>query len=125
MNFTESLNHLEYYTFPSKTNNHSRYTRNLVDAGNGKFNLMILCWGEAHASAIHDHADSHCFMKMLKGELTEVRYSWPNDITVHASEDVNIGKDDESAEEYNGDELQETGRSTLEVNGVAYINGNY
>lgn len=86
---------------------------------------MILCWGEAHASAIHDHADSHCFMKMLKGELTEVRYSWPNDITVHTSEDVNIGKDDESAEEYNGDELQETGRSTLEVNGVAYINGNY
>jgi len=22
-----------------------RYTRNLVDDGNGKFNLMILCWG--------------------------------------------------------------------------------
>ncbi|EGV95512.1 Autophagy-related protein 12 [Cricetulus griseus] len=25
-----------------------RYTRNLVDQGNGKFNLMILCWGEGH-----------------------------------------------------------------------------
>ncbi|KAJ7427564.1 Cysteine dioxygenase type 1 [Willisornis vidua] len=25
-----------------------RYTRNLVDNGNGKFNLMILCWGEGH-----------------------------------------------------------------------------
>lgn len=25
-----------------------RYTRNLVDEGNGKFNLMILCWGEGH-----------------------------------------------------------------------------
>ena len=23
-----------------------RYTRNLVDEGNGKFNVIILCWGE-------------------------------------------------------------------------------
>ena len=36
-----------------------RYTRNLVDEGNGKFNLMLLCWGEGHASAVHDHADAH------------------------------------------------------------------
>lgn len=34
-----------------------RYTRNLVDEGNGKFNLMLLCWGEGHGSAVHDHAD--------------------------------------------------------------------
>lgn len=34
-----------------------RYTRNLVDEGNGKFNLMLLCWGEGHGSSIHDHAD--------------------------------------------------------------------
>lgn len=26
-----------------------RYTRNLVDSGNGKFNLMILCWSENQA----------------------------------------------------------------------------
>ncbi|OWR49581.1 Cysteine dioxygenase, partial [Danaus plexippus plexippus] len=26
-----------------------------------------------HASAIHDHADSHCFMKLLSGSLDEVR----------------------------------------------------
>jgi len=41
-----------------------RYTRNLVDEGNGKFNLMLLCWGEGHMSSIHDHADAHCFMKV-------------------------------------------------------------
>lgn len=34
-----------------------RYTRNLVDEGNGKFNLMLVCWGEGHGSSIHDHAD--------------------------------------------------------------------
>lgn len=49
-----------------------RYTRNLVDEGNGKFNLIILCWGEGHGSAIHDHANSHCVMKVLQGEICEV-----------------------------------------------------
>ncbi|XP_006626919.1 cysteine dioxygenase type 1 [Lepisosteus oculatus] len=54
-----------------------RYTRNLVDEGNGKFNLMILCWGEGHGSSIHDHTDSHCFMKLLQGQLKETLFDWP------------------------------------------------
>ncbi|NP_001083506.1 cysteine dioxygenase type 1 L homeolog [Xenopus laevis] len=54
-----------------------RYTRNLVDEGNGKFNLMILCWGEGHGSSIHDHANSHCFLKILQGSLKETLYEWP------------------------------------------------
>lgn len=49
-----------------------RYTRNLVDEGNGRFNLMVLCWGEGHGSAIHDHANAHCVMKILQGKLCEV-----------------------------------------------------
>jgi len=55
-----------------------RYTRNLVHQGNGKFNLMLLCWSETHASSIHDHANSHCFMKCLDGELLETQYHWPD-----------------------------------------------
>ncbi|KAL2778675.1 cysteine dioxygenase type 1 isoform 1 [Daubentonia madagascariensis] len=54
------------------------YTRNLVDQGNGKFNLMILCWGEGHGSSIHDHTDSHCFLKMLQGNLKETLFAWPD-----------------------------------------------
>ncbi|XP_071824966.1 cysteine dioxygenase type 1-like [Apostichopus japonicus] len=54
-----------------------RYTRNLVDEGNGKFNLMLLCWGESQGSSIHSHSDAHCFMKMLDGTLTETLYHWP------------------------------------------------
>ncbi|KAI9591302.1 RmlC-like cupin domain-containing protein, partial [Syncephalis fuscata] len=54
-----------------------RYTRNLVDDGNGKFNLLILAWGEQHQSAIHDHSDSHCIMKILDGELQEEQFEWP------------------------------------------------
>lgn len=79
-----------------------RYTRNLVDSGNGKYNLMILCWGEGHGSAIHDHANSHCFMKMLQGSLEEIRYAWP---------------------EKEKEMLKETGRTRLCLNDVCYING--
>ncbi|KAI8374998.1 RmlC-like cupin domain-containing protein [Choanephora cucurbitarum] len=57
---------------------HSRaYTRNLIDDGNGKFNLMILAWSKGQKSPIHDHAGSHCVMKILDGELQETLFDWP------------------------------------------------
>ena len=55
----------------------NKYTRNLVDAGNGKFNLMILCWAESQGSSIHNHTNSHCFMKCIQGKLLETKYAWP------------------------------------------------
>ncbi|XP_047448428.1 cysteine dioxygenase type 1 [Mugil cephalus] len=79
-----------------------RYTRNLVDEGNGKFNLMILCWGEGHGSSIHDHTDSHCFMKLLKGQLKETLFDWPD-------------------RKSHGDMVQKSQR-ILQENRVAYIN---
>lgn len=54
-----------------------RYTRNLVDSGNGKFNLMALCWGEGHGSSIHDHSSADCFVKILDGQLKETMFDWP------------------------------------------------
>uniref|UniRef100_A0A1I8IHS6 Cysteine dioxygenase n=1 Tax=Macrostomum lignano TaxID=282301 RepID=A0A1I8IHS6_9PLAT len=54
-----------------------RYTRNLVSEGNGKYNMMLLCWNEGQGSSIHDHANSHCFMKVLQGSLIETQYYWP------------------------------------------------
>lgn len=109
---------------------------------------MILCWGEGHGSAIHDHADSHCFMKMLKGELAEIRYAWPDGdgpaadgnesaghiggstVTMTAadkSDNGNIDDDndnsDDKDDQYNRDELQELSRSSMELDGVCYING--
>ncbi|KAF7720713.1 hypothetical protein EC973_006309 [Apophysomyces ossiformis] len=57
---------------------HSRaYTRNLIDSGNGKFNLMILAWSKGQQSPIHNHSGSHCIMKILDGELQETLYDWP------------------------------------------------
>ncbi|XP_019866077.1 cysteine dioxygenase type 1 [Aethina tumida] len=78
-----------------------RYTRNLVDKGNGKYNLLALCWGEGHGSSIHDHANSHCFMKMLQGSLEEIRFAWP---------------------EEKGQPLKEIGRTRMNLNDVCYIN---
>lgn len=90
---------------------------------------MILCWGEGHGSAIHDHADSHCFMKMLKGELREIRYAWPknnsNCIEMNGMADISNQKDDETNTEYNGSEIQEISRAIMETNSVHYINGKY
>jgi len=88
-----------------------RYTRNLVDEGNGKFNLMLLCWGEGHVSSVHDHADAHCFMKMLDGTLREVRFSWPED-----------GTDSTTSAGGEIREMQPIGESVLETNQVCYIN---
>lgn len=92
-----------------------RYTRNLVDEGNGKFNLMILCWGPDHGSAVHDHADAHCFMKMLQGKLSEVRFQWPDQ--EHVERDEEDG--DDGAE---GRPLEELSRTDLLLNDVCYIN---
>ncbi|KAF1925548.1 cysteine dioxygenase type I [Didymella exigua CBS 183.55] len=62
------------------------YTRNLVDKGNGKSNLLLLVWAPGRGSPIHDHANAHCIMKILKGSLTETRYAWPT-VNLNNSED--------------------------------------
>ncbi|KAI8941116.1 Cysteine dioxygenase [Plenodomus lindquistii] len=64
----------EKYSFASE---HIPYTRNLVDKGNGKSNLLILVWGPNKGSMVHDHSNAHCIMKILKGSLQETRYDWP------------------------------------------------
>ena len=56
-----------------------RYTRHLIDTGNGKFNLILLCWGEGQGSGIHDHSNSHCWLKVMDGTLSEKLYDWPEE----------------------------------------------
>lgn len=79
-----------------------RYTRNLVDAGNGKFNLMVLCWNTSQGSAIHDHANAHCFMKVLDGHSQEELFEWPP------------GSEDDG-------EMKSKGKKLYERDQVAYI----
>lgn len=85
-----------------------RYTRNLIDKGNGKYNLILLCWGESQGSSIHDHSNSHCFVKMLDGELVETLYEWPKENPDASSQ-----------------EMKPISKSFLRKNEVAYINGKW
>lgn len=79
------------------------YTRNLVDEGNGKSNLLVLVWTPGKGSPIHDHADAHCLMKVLKGSLREIRYEHPSSPgagprvikeTLYAENEVNYMSDE-------------------------------
>ena len=81
-----------------------RYTRNLVDAGNGKFNLMVLCWNTSQGSAIHDHHNAHCFMKILDGQSQEELFDWPTE-----GEDMS--------------EMRSKGKKMYNKDQVAYISG--
>ena len=38
---------------------------------------MILCWAPETQSAIHDHSNSHCLLKVLDGTIEESIYDWP------------------------------------------------
>ena len=63
-----------------------------------KFNVI------SSGSSIHDHADSHCFMKVLDGKLLETKFAWPS-------------KEDRKKP------MKVLGTSTYEKDQVAYING--
>lgn len=81
-----------------------KYTRNLVNEGNGKFDLMLLCWNLSQFSPIHDHTNAHCFMKVLQGSLEEVKYAWPE------------GDENEDAPT-----MRPTGKTPLHLDQVCYM----
>ncbi|EXJ81227.1 cysteine dioxygenase [Capronia epimyces CBS 606.96] len=72
--YTSKESQWHQYAFADLSRN---YTRNLVDEGNGKSNLLVLVWNPGRGSPIHDHANAHCVMKILKGSLKETLYSLP------------------------------------------------
>lgn len=53
--------------------NDIHYTRNLVYSCDD-FELIVLCWGPGHASRIHNHDKSHCWMSVLSGVVSEQLY---------------------------------------------------
>ena len=69
--YTSKAEHWQQYAFADSSRN---YTRNLVDEGNGKSNLLVVVWNPGKSSPIHDHADAHCVMKILQGSLKETIY---------------------------------------------------
>lgn len=35
----------------------------------------LICWGRGQQSRVHNHANSHCWLNVLSGEVEELRYS--------------------------------------------------
>ncbi|EHA52154.1 hypothetical protein MCOR27_000350 [Pyricularia oryzae] len=81
------------------------YTRNLVDEGNGKSNLLVLVWSPGKGSPIHDHGNAHCLMKILRGELTETRYDFPKPNIEQPMKVISEKTYKENAVAYMADEL--------------------
>lgn len=86
------------------------YKRHLVD-GQENYNVMVMCWGPGTKSCIHDHSGSHCFMKILEGELVESRFAWPEEEVIESDGE--------------GQEMSLITETRLGLNEVLYINGEY
>ncbi|KAI1035567.1 hypothetical protein LB504_005989 [Fusarium proliferatum] len=64
-----------YHNCPEKS-----YTRNAIVNINHKANILLLVWNPGKGSPIHDHANAHCILKVLAGELTETIYNMPEKV---------------------------------------------
>ncbi len=53
--------------------NEKNYRRNLVRGGEW-YHLLVLCWRSGQRSPIHNHAQSTCGLKVLRGIATETKF---------------------------------------------------
>src|SRR3989304_8096891 len=51
----------------------THYRRNLV-RGTSWYHLLVLCWKRGQRSPIHNHAESTCGLKVLRGIATETKF---------------------------------------------------
>lgn len=62
-----------------------RYLRNLMHAGSA-YQALVLCWRNGQRSPIHDHASSHCALKIMQGVATETVFEFaPNEMVYPVS----------------------------------------
>ncbi|KAG2450128.1 hypothetical protein HYH02_000231 [Chlamydomonas schloesseri] len=53
--------------------NDIHYVRNLVES-NDDFELIVLCWSRGQVSRVHNHANAHCWLAVLDGEMRETQF---------------------------------------------------
>lgn len=87
-----------------------------------------LCFANKHFSPIHDHAGSHCVMKILDGELQETLFDWPKssaDEQEVAVVDITEGSAPlpSSHNELNGQPLAISRDTVYQPNQVTYVHG--
>lgn len=111
-NYKSTAQEWQQYAFHDK----NRYTRNLIDDGNGQYNLLLLCWGPGQASPIHDHAGSHCLLKVMDGELSATLYDWPQQQHHHDQQSQN-----QKQKQPDIDSLHVKSSKLMHVNEVDYM----
>lgn len=65
----------------------------------------MLVWTPGKGSPIHDHGNAHCLMKILRGNLTETRYAFPEGQGVAPMKILSEKTHKENAVAYMADEL--------------------
>ncbi|PLN85632.1 cysteine dioxygenase [Aspergillus taichungensis] len=96
------------------------YTRNAIENINNKANILLLVWNPGKGSPIHDHANAHCIMKVLAGELCETVYRAPPS-SAHDDHESGYGSGGGTDEEQPDKPLQIKSVNTHGLNQVAYI----
>jgi len=91
------------------------YTRNLVATKDFTYDLILLCWQAGQKSAVHDHRESGCWMRMLTGQLTEIRWAVAEE---SKDENKSCGNDYGLKEEH----LVKLSERTYKAGDVFYIN---
>ncbi|CAM9563521.1 unnamed protein product [Scytosiphon promiscuus] len=98
-----------------------------VDADAPGFELLLLCWRPGATSVIHDHPKAGCWVKVLKGELKETRYSLASDgvtTSINGTSNGHIGSHNGIAAAGNtgaGGSMIETSSITCNPGAVTYI----
>jgi cysteine dioxygenase len=72
--------------------NQSHYQRNLVKAA-PNYHVWVMCWKAGQRSPIHDHGNSVCAVRVLRGTATVTHFARAasGDIVATHSEDVPVG----------------------------------
>jgi len=65
------------------------YQRNLMHAGPA-YHALVLCWRAGQRSPIHDHANSACAVKVLRGTATETRFERAPNGMIYATDSRNL-----------------------------------
>lgn len=63
------------------------YARNCIFR-NALCELILLCWEEGQATPVHNHGGQECWVKVLDGEVGEIRYRDEENIPVAFSEEI-------------------------------------
>lgn len=71
--YDESLGDWKQYC---KFDDH-KYYRVVIDQGNNRYNLVILCWNNGQGTPVHDHPTAECMFKVCEGSITETRFEFP------------------------------------------------